>query len=107
MRQGSGDLSFSARDEALAVLVDEHSGREYYVSLVDSFDFRDQEYVVVYNYEPESIAEKSPEIVLMRAYRAKDGTRYFTSIRSKQELEMIFEVFYDRFSEQYGEHDHQ
>ncbi|MDO5733630.1 MAG: DUF1292 domain-containing protein [Eubacteriales bacterium] len=100
---GSNEPTLTGGDDALAVLVDENSGREYYVSLMDSFDFQGQEYTVIYNYEPEDGRSKAPEIVLMRSYRQADGTRYFSSIRKKKELEMVFEIFYERFSDRYSE----
>ncbi len=102
----SPEPALTRGDDALAVLVDQSSGREYYVSLMDSFEFQDKEYTVMYNYEPEDGRTKAPEIVMMRSYRQPDGTRYFTSIRKKKELEMVFELFFERFSERYrAEHD--
>ena len=40
-------------DSVLAILVDERSGREYYVSVLDIFTIEGQTYSVMYNYEPE------------------------------------------------------
>ncbi|MDO5738038.1 MAG: DUF1292 domain-containing protein [Eubacteriales bacterium] len=103
---GADKLGFASSDETLAVLVDEHSGREYYVSMVDSFEFRDREYVVFYNYQAEQRSKQGAEIVLMRVYRDQEGDRYFTSIRSREELEMVFEIFFERFSSQYEDEIH-
>lgn len=84
-------------DEALAVLTDQDSGRQYCVDFIDSFEIGGREYSVMYNYRPDQARAGGPEIIVMRAYRAADGTRYFTSIRNKKELEIAFEFFYERF----------
>lgn len=87
----------AAGDDVLAVLHDERSGKEYYVSVIDCFEFKHREYTVMYNYRPEDGKTREPEIVVMRSYRGKDGEKYFTSIRGKRELEIVFEVFYQRY----------
>lgn len=84
-------------DNLLAVITDESNGQEYYVSVVDVFEFRKQEYCVMYHYRPEASSRHEPEIVLMRSYRDADGSRYFCSIRSRKELDLVFELFYQRY----------
>lgn len=82
----------------LAVLADQKNGKEYYISLMDTFTFEENEYTVMYNYEPDDGNHGEPEIVIMRSYRDADGEQYFTSIRDEKELEIVFELFYERFS---------
>lgn len=91
--------STSVPDDSLAVLLDEKSGREYYVSMVDRFRYREHDYAVMYRYEPDDGTHRDPEIVIMRAWRESDGRRVFTSIRNKRELELVFQLFYNRFHE--------
>lgn len=99
--------SAQAEDNVLAVITDESNGREYYVSVIDVFEFRNREYSVMYHYQPDLRRKGEPEIVLMRSYRGEDGSRYFCSIRNPQELELVFELFFQRYQEaqkelQYG-----
>lgn len=87
----------SPDDEVLAVLSDQESGREAYVSLIDRFTYRAREYSVMYHYRPDDKRRLDPQLVIMRSYRNRDGEEYFTSIRRQQELEIVFEIFYERF----------
>lgn len=96
-QKNSNKVNQGAGDDVLAVLHDERSGKEYYVSVIDVFEFKHREYTVMYNYRPEDGKTREPEIVVMRSYRGKDGEKYFTSIRGKRELEIVFEVFYQRY----------
>lgn len=89
----------SAEDDVLAVLTDESNGREYYVSIIDVFEFQKREYTVMYNYRSDDGRSKEPEIVLMRSYKDKDGSRYFSSIRNRKELQIVFELFYERYND--------
>ena len=84
------------KDNVLAVLTDTANGAEYYVSIIDVFEFKKREYSVMYHYRPEQ-ATTPPEIVVMRSYRGEDGNRYFTSIRRPKELELVFELFSERY----------
>lgn len=86
-------------DNVLAVITDEANGQEYYVSIIDVFEFRNQEYSVMYHYRPDSAKGHEPEIVLMRSYSGEDGNRYFSSIRNPKEVELVFELFYQRYQE--------
>lgn len=91
--------SSQAEDNVLAVITDESNGREYYVSVIDVFEFRNREYGVMYHYQADLNRKGEPEIVLMRSYRGEDGSRYFCSIRNPQELELVFELFFQRYQE--------
>lgn len=84
-------------DEVLSVLTDEANGREYYVSMIDTFEFQKREYAVMYNVRSEDDRRHEAEIVIMRTYRDKDGSRYFSSLRSRRELAIVFELFYQRY----------
>lgn len=84
------------KDNVLAVLTDTANGAEYYVSIIDVFEFKKREYSVMYHYRPEQAATP-PEIVVMRSYRGEDGSRYFTSIRRPKELDLVFELFTERY----------
>lgn len=84
-------------DNLLAVITDQANGQEYYVSIIDAFEFRNQEYSVMYHYQDDLRRNKDAEIVIMKSYKAQDGSRYFTSIREEKELELVFELFYQRY----------
>lgn len=95
-RQSGRGIRDAAADDVLAVLTDQDSGKEYYVSIIDNFDFQNVEYAVMYNYRSDS-GRRAPELVFMRSYRTKDGKRYFSSIRRKRELSIVYELFCKRY----------
>ncbi|NLJ71196.1 MAG: DUF1292 domain-containing protein [Clostridiaceae bacterium] len=92
----SADDSLS--DEILGIIVEERSGQAFYISLIDNFVYKGKEYAVMYHYRVEDGIDSVPEMVIMRSYRDKDK-QYFTSIRDKNELNTVFDVFYDRFQQ--------
>ena len=89
----------SIEDDVLAVLIDERSGREYYVSMLDSFPYKGRSYSVMYNYEPDDGYRRDPEIVIMRSWRDANGEQLFSSVRDRKELDAVFEVYYSRYAE--------
>lgn len=86
------------KDETLGVIQDQRSGQTFYISLIDNFTYKGKEYAVMYNYRAEDNVDSMPEISIMRTYRDQ-AKQYFTSIRDKKELDMIFDIFYDRFQQ--------
>ena len=86
-------------DGVLAILVDERSGREYYVSILDSFSRAGQTYTVMYNYEPDDGSRANPEVVIMRSWKDANGEHVFSSITSKKELDRAFESFFERYTD--------
>ena len=95
VRKGSTD---SLSDEMLGIIVEERSGQTFYISLIDNFVYKRKEYAVMYHYRVEDGVDSVPEMIIMRSYRDKDK-QYFTSIRDKDELNTVFDVFYDRFQQ--------
>ncbi|NLC25383.1 MAG: DUF1292 domain-containing protein [Fastidiosipila sp.] len=89
----------SIDDDVLAILSDERSGREYYVSMLDNFPYKGRVYSVMYNYEPDDGKHRDPEIVIMRSWRDDSGEQLFSSIRDRKELDAVFEVFFSRYLE--------
>ncbi|NMA17976.1 MAG: DUF1292 domain-containing protein [Clostridiaceae bacterium] len=85
-------------DSVLAVLMDERSGREYYVSFLDSFVLDGQAYSVMYNYQPGLRLSQKPEIVMMRTWKNESGEQLFSSIKSRKELNRVFDFFYKRYA---------
>lgn len=85
-------------DEMLGIIVDQRSGQTYYISLIDNFTYKSREYAVMYNYRIEDGNIGVPEILIMRSYRDQDK-QYFTSIRNQEELDKVFDIFYDRFQQ--------
>jgi len=86
-------------DSVLAILVDERSGREYYVSVLDIFTIEGQTYSVMYNYEPDDGSRRDPEIVIMRSWKDDSGEQVFSSITSRKELDRAFDYFFERYTE--------
>ncbi|NLA71624.1 MAG: DUF1292 domain-containing protein [Clostridiaceae bacterium] len=93
-----GDDRRRSDDNVLAILVDERNGREYYVSVLDTFTIRGQTYFVMYNYEPDDGSRANPEIVIMRSWKDDSGEQVFSSITNKKELEQAFEYFFERYT---------
>ena len=88
---------FRKESDALAVLRDVSNGREFYLSVIDSFPFRGRDYVVMYNYEPDDGNHSEPELVVMRSEFSEIGNQCFYSITEKSELNAVFARFVDRF----------
>ncbi len=84
--------------DALAVIRDASNGKEYYLSMIDTFSIENIEYVVMYNYEPDDGNHADPELVIMRTEYAKNGDQYFYSIKNESELEAAFTVFMRRYA---------
>jgi hypothetical protein len=89
----------TAQDEILAVLVDDKRGREYYVSMIDSFQISGRLYAVMYNFEPDIGSHPEPELVIMRTYRDVNGDQVFVSIRNRAELDEAFDEFFRRYQQ--------
>ena len=90
--------SFFRKDDALAVLRDVSNGKEYYLSIIDSFSVKNKDYVVMYNYEPDDGNHSAPEFVIMRSEYSDRGSQCFYSITDRRELDMAYEIFAERFS---------
>lgn len=84
-------------DSAMAVIRDVINGKEYYLSIIDSFMIEGREYVVMYNYEPDDGNHAEPELVIMRTEFSPTGDQLFYSIRDNNELHRAFIVFMRRF----------
>ena len=84
--------------DALAVIRDASNGKEYYLSMIDTFMIEKVEYAVMYNYEPDDGNHADPELVIMRTEYARNGDQYFYSIKDESELEAAFTVFMRRYA---------
>jgi uncharacterized protein YrzB (UPF0473 family) len=92
----------ASQEDVLAVLVDIDNGHEYYMSIIDSFQMKNHEYVVMYNYEPDDGRHTDPEITILRAERHTSGEQFYMSIKNRHELDTSFEWFFKRFEEAGG-----
>jgi hypothetical protein len=84
-------------ESAMAVIRDAINGKEYYLSVIDTFVIEGREYVVMYNYEPDDGNHTEPELVIMRTEFSPAGDQLFYSIRDNSELHKAFILFMRRF----------
>ncbi len=85
-------------DTELIVLEDVDNGNEYYLAVIDSFVVNGREYVAMSAYEPDDGTHRDPEFVIMRFARGSGNEQYYQSIRSRRELNLVFETFFDRYT---------
>ena len=97
-RKPQASAGLNKSDDALAVLRDASNGKEYYLSIIDSFSISGRDYIVMYNYEPDDGNHTDPELVIMRTEYANNGDQYFFSIKDHHELDIAFDLFMNRFS---------
>jgi len=90
-------VKMNKSDDALAVIRDAVNGKEYYLSVIDSFVIEGREYAVMYNYEPDDGNHPEPELVIMRTEFSASGDQLFYSIRDTNELHKAFIIFMRRF----------
>ena len=83
----------------LAVLEDVDNGNEYYMALVDRFQVAGRMYVAMNAYEPDDGSHRAPEFVIMRCASGANGAYFYQSIRSRKELNMAFNAFFERYVE--------
>ncbi|HHX37182.1 MAG TPA: DUF1292 domain-containing protein [Clostridiaceae bacterium] len=83
--------------DVVAILEDIDNGNEYYVSIVDSFEFANRSYVAMTSFEPPARYHDDPEVIIMRFDTGPNGERYYQSIRNRRELDGAFDVFFDRY----------
>ena len=92
------DVNKTIKDEELIVIRDASNGKEYFLSVIDTFVFSKYEYVVMYNYEPDDGNHRNPELVIMRTSYGEKGDQYFYSIKDNEEINRTFEFFMRRFT---------
>lgn len=89
-------------NDDLIVIRDVSSGKDYYLSVIDTFVIAKQEYVVMYNYEPDNGNHHKPELVIMRSVFTDKGNQQFLSIKDEEELDRAFNCFIRRYYESKG-----
>ena len=86
-------------DDELIVIRDVSTGKDYFLSLVDDFFYKEKEYIVMYNYAPDDGNHADPELVIMETRYNEKGDQIFISVRDKKELEIVFSLFMRRYYE--------
>ncbi len=87
----------SGAGDELVVIKDVSNGKDYYLSIVDTFVYSKKEYVVMYNYDPDDGNHEKPELVIMRTEFTPKGDQLFYSIKDTDELEVAFSCFMRRY----------
>ncbi|MGN1020479.1 MAG: DUF1292 domain-containing protein [Aristaeellaceae bacterium] len=85
-------------DEELesTILLTDDEGNEYAYDIADFIDVDDQEYVVLV---PQ--AEDDEEVVILRVEEQDEETDVFVPEENEEILERVFEIFKDRFEDEY------
>lgn len=84
------------KSEPLLVIEDLDKRYDYYMSVVDRFPLGDRDYIILTSYEPDDGRHKAPDFVIMRVLLGTDGQQYYASIRDREELDLVFETFFER-----------
>lgn len=87
----------SGAEDELVVIRDSSTGKEYYLSIVDTFVYSKREYIVMYNFVPDNGNHDKPELVIMRTEFNSKGDQLFYSIKDPDELEIAFSCFMRRY----------
>ena len=85
-----------AEDE-LIVIRDVSTNKDYFLSVIDDFFYKEKEYIVMYNYAPDNGNHDDPELVIMETKFNEKNDQIFISIRDKNELEVAFSLFMRRY----------
>ena len=78
------------------ILLTDEEGNEYAYDIADYIDVDDQEYVVLV---PQ--AEDDDEVVILRVEEQDEETDVFVNEENEAILERVFEIFKDRFEDEY------
>ncbi|SMC46241.1 Protein of unknown function [Oscillospiraceae bacterium] len=87
----------SGSEDELVVIRDVSTNKDYYLSIVDTFVYSKNEYIVMYNFAPDDGNHDKPELVIMRTEFTKKGDQLFYSIKDQNELDVAFSVFMRRY----------
>ena len=73
------------------------TNKDYFLSVIDDFFYKEKEYIVMYNYAPDNGNHDNPELVIMETKFNENHDQIFISIRDKNELEVAFSLFMRRY----------
>lgn len=87
----------TGEEDELIVINDVSTNKNYYLSVIDDFFYKEKEYIVMSNYTPDNGEHADPELVIMETKFNDKGSQIFISIRDENELEVVFSLFMRRY----------
>lgn len=87
----------TGEEDELIVINDVSTNKNYYLSVIDDFFYKEKEYIVMSNYTPDNGEHTDPELVIMETKFNDKGSQIFISIRDENELEVVFSLFMRRY----------
>ncbi len=87
----------TGEEDELIVINDVSTNKNYYLSVIDDFFYKEKEYIVMSNYTPDNGEHADPELVIMETKFNDKGNQIFISIRDENELEVAFSLFMRRY----------
>lgn len=87
----------TGEEDELIVINDVSTNKNYYLSVIDDFFYKEKEYIVMSNYTPDNGEHADPELVIMETKFNDKGSQIFISIRDENELEVAFSLFMRRY----------
>ena len=87
----------TGEEDELIVINDVSTNKNYYLSIIDDFFYKEKEYIVMSNYTPDNGEHADPELVIMETKFNDKGSQIFISIRDENELEVAFSLFMRRY----------
>ena len=87
----------TGEEDELIVINDVSTNKNYYLSVIDDFFYKEKEYIVMSNYTPDNGEHADPELVIMETKFNDKGNQIFISIRDENELEVVFSLFMRRY----------
>ena len=85
-------------DEDVVVLTDTETGEEYSFVLVDSFEFEDQEYVVLIDPDEDVDDAEEMSLFFMKVTKSEDGEEILTALEDDED-DRVFEAYNELLDE--------
>lgn len=99
-QQVADRVARDGEEEILAVLEDVDTGTEFYMDVLDTFEFEGRRYVALFPFS-EKRQTRSPGLVILRVIQGEGqpGQTLYESVRDRRELKRAFDAFFARYEQ--------